>query len=171
MNTGTGRDLAFGLDFFYPQLLLLSLILQGPIACELAQAFVIFGSDVTVLYRGKQPLRNEDPDAAEILLTQLRKDGVKFITGANIEKLTSGGNTSEGGGSTGPEAITVQYKCDDGEHTLACDTLLIATGRAANVKGQGLDVRNCACILCGCRSVCTPVLLSPSLSSGHKTAF
>lgn len=113
----------------------------GPIGCELAQAFAFFGSAVTILGRSPQPLRKEDPDAAAVLLNQMRKDGVQFITGVAYDRVETLGNgtaisvhytpTTEDEGSEGGAAGSSK--------TVECDVLLVATGRTPNVAGQGLE--------------------------------
>eukprot|EP00750_Incisomonas_marina_P030929 INCI7680.7.p1 GENE.INCI7680.7~~INCI7680.7.p1 ORF type:complete len:422 (-),score=78.76 INCI7680.7:1780-3045(-) len=110
----------------------------GPIGCELAQAFAFFGSAVTILGRSPQPLRKEDPDAAAVLLAQMRNDGVRFITGVSYDRVETLGN-----GSSMAVHYTPTTERDSGEtasrQAVECDVLLVATGRTPNVAGQGLE--------------------------------
>jgi pyruvate/2-oxoglutarate dehydrogenase complex dihydrolipoamide dehydrogenase (E3) component len=52
----------------------------GPVGCELAQAFARFGSKVTIFTRSGRVLPREDSDAAQMVESELRADGVEFTT-------------------------------------------------------------------------------------------
>jgi len=101
----------------------------GPIGCEMAQAFRRFGSEVHVLEAMPQPLAREDPDAAALLLAALKADGIRFQSGIKFDAIekTDGGR------------ICCRFTNDGGSHSIACDELLVATGRRANVNGVGLE--------------------------------
>lgn len=62
----------------------------GPIGCELAQAFALFGSRVTVADVAERPLPREDPDASEIVRRELEADGVTFRMGAPLAAVRPG---------------------------------------------------------------------------------
>jgi pyruvate/2-oxoglutarate dehydrogenase complex dihydrolipoamide dehydrogenase (E3) component len=83
----------------------------GPIGCELAQAFVLFGSDVTVADVADRPLPREDADASAIVRQQLEADGVRFKLGGAVARIA---------------------RAD-------ADAILVAAGRVPNVDGLGLD--------------------------------
>ena len=83
----------------------------GPVGCELAQAFALFGSEVTVADVAGRPLPREDAEASEIVRRHLESDGVRFRLGAPIPRVGR----------------------EDG------DAILVAAGRAANVEGLNLD--------------------------------
>ena len=81
----------------------------GYVGLEFAQAFVRFGSRVTVLERGPQLLAREDKDVAEALLEFLRLDGVDVRLNVEVERVegssgdsvrvtlaTSAGNVASG---------------------------------------------------------------------------
>ena len=51
---------------------------NGPIAVELAQAFLRLGSQVTVIAPGP-PMAKDDPEAAAIAVAALKADGVTFV--------------------------------------------------------------------------------------------
>ena len=57
----------------------LAIIGGGPAACELAQAFAIFGSHVTVTARSGL-LPREDADAVAAVRRELEADGVEIVT-------------------------------------------------------------------------------------------
>jgi len=97
----------------------------GPIGMEMAQAHVRLGSKVTVL-EGAKALGQDDPELAAIALERVRAEGVEIVEGAMAEKVS---------GRAG--AITVHTKDGksyDGTH------LLLAVGRAPNVRDMGLEV-------------------------------
>ena len=81
----------------------------GPIGCELAQAFARFGSQVTLLDKDAHILVREDADAAEVVQKAMQRDGVRFEFNAKIPEAPRGA------------------------------TILVATGRAPNVEGLGLE--------------------------------
>jgi pyruvate/2-oxoglutarate dehydrogenase complex dihydrolipoamide dehydrogenase (E3) component len=96
----------------------------GPVGLELAQAFRRLGSAVTLLTRGDRLLGGADPDVSAALAAILADDGVAVRTGVAVERV---GSTVAG--------VAVAA----GEETWQGDTLLVATGRAANVDGLFLD--------------------------------
>jgi pyruvate/2-oxoglutarate dehydrogenase complex dihydrolipoamide dehydrogenase (E3) component len=102
----------------------------GPIGIEMAQAFQRLGSQVTVLSRDSKILPREDPDAARIVETALKKDGVTFAYNLTFKRVESRG---------GKPPVTVVVDDPHGERSLEFDALLIATGRKPNVAGLGLE--------------------------------
>ncbi len=100
----------------------------GPIGCELAQTFARLGSRVTVFNRTTQILPREDADAAAVVERAMRRDGVTFVHGSELVGVEL----------SGAERIVV-YSQNGGQHRLAGDQILVATGRAANVEDLGLD--------------------------------
>jgi pyruvate/2-oxoglutarate dehydrogenase complex dihydrolipoamide dehydrogenase (E3) component len=111
----------------------LAVIGGGPIGCELAQAFRRLGSEVALLEVLPRILGTEDADAAAIVERQLRRDRVRIVTGAAVQRvrLTRGGKVVrlEAGGA--PEDLTV-------------DEILVAAGRLPNVEGLGLEAAGVA---------------------------
>ncbi len=83
----------------------------GPTGCEMAQAFALFGSEVTVADIADRALPREDPDASLLVRRRLEADGVRFRLGAPM-----------------PDVRREE-----------ADGILVATGRAPNVEGLGLD--------------------------------
>lgn len=99
----------------------------GPIGCELAQAFSLLGTDVTLVEAGPRVLHKDDADAASIVERTLRRDSVDVRTSAAALSVTAAQRgslvTVAGGGRT---------------DTISADELLIATGRTPNVEDLGL---------------------------------
>lgn len=83
----------------------------GPIGCELAQAFALFGSRVTVADVADRPLPREDPDASAVVRRSLEADGVRFQLGGALSRVT------------GDEA----------------DAVLVAAGRSVDLAGLNLE--------------------------------
>ncbi len=106
----------------------------GPIGCEMAQTFARFGSQISLFVKGRHILPREDPDAAQKVEAQMKKDGVVFVFDAKIVRVSSCGkekvvhyeqDKTEKGGPSAAECVV--------------DEILVATGRAPNVNGLGLD--------------------------------
>ena len=100
----------------------------GPIGCELSQAFVRLGSNVTQVQRLPRIMPREDSEYSEMVLKQFIEDGVdvrlehhakEFITenGANVLVCEHNG-----------EEVHIEF-----------DTLLVAVGRRARISGFGID--------------------------------
>ncbi len=104
----------------------------GPIGCELAQAYRRLGAKVTVVEMFRI-LSNDDPEAAEVVRRQFRREGVELCEGMRVSKVQSAeiGVAIEVAGETGQAMIM-------GSH------ILIAVGRKPNVDGLDLDVAGIA---------------------------
>jgi pyruvate/2-oxoglutarate dehydrogenase complex dihydrolipoamide dehydrogenase (E3) component len=99
----------------------------GPIGLEMAQAHRRLGSRVTVL-EGLKAMGKDDPELAEVVLSQLRSEGVDIREGAMVEEVR---------GSTG--AVTVAIKTAAGIETVEGTHLLLAVGRKPNITELGLE--------------------------------
>lgn len=96
----------------------------GPIGLEMALAHRRLGSEVTVI-EGAKAMGRDDPDAAAIVLSSLRAEGIDIIEGAQVEKLS---------GRAG--AMEVQVK---GGTIFTGTHLLVAVGRKPNIEKLDLD--------------------------------
>jgi pyruvate/2-oxoglutarate dehydrogenase complex dihydrolipoamide dehydrogenase (E3) component len=101
----------------------------GPVAIEMAQAFCRLGTAVSVIQRGKQILNREDKDMADLVMNVLASEGVTFYLNASIISTLDTG--------TGREVVI--RTAEDKTVTLKAETVLVATGREANVNGLGLE--------------------------------
>ncbi len=106
----------------------LAVIGAGPIGCEMAQAFARFGSRVWLFEQTGHVLPREDADAAEIVQTQMAKDGVTFVFDSNITKV-----------ELREQEKVVHYDTHNEQHELVVDEILVGVGRAPNVEGLGLE--------------------------------
>jgi len=88
-----------------------------------------FGSQVTIVQRGKQLLSREDPDVAHEVAEILREDGIEVLLKTNTSRVEQ---TADG-------QIRLTVNTPDGERTLSGSHLLIATGRRPNTDRLNLD--------------------------------
>ncbi len=96
----------------------------GPIGLEMAQAHRRLGSRVTVV-EGAKALGRDDPQAAALVLTALRAEGISIVEGAQVSAVT---------GKAGDITLTTA----DGTRVTGSH-LLVAVGRAVNVDGLDLE--------------------------------
>ena len=121
----TNKDI-FSLDSLPGSMIILG---GGPIAIEMAQAFNRLGTRVSVIQRSSQILSREDKDMADLVMARLSEEGVSFVLGASIDTISEDNAVRK-----------VTFKNDKGEiSTLSADALLVATGRAPNISGMGLE--------------------------------
>ncbi len=97
----------------------------GYIACEMASIFHGLGAQVTQLVRGEALLRGFDAEAAAFLAAEMGKKGVQIRFGRRARAIEAT-----------PQGLSVQL--DDGG-AIEADTVLMATGRAPNTAGLGLQ--------------------------------
>src|SRR3989441_11789111 len=101
----------------------------GYVGLEFAQAFVRFGSRVTVLERGPQLLPREDKDVADSLVEFLHLDGVDVRLNLEVAQVE--------GASGGSVRVTLATSV--GTSLLEGSDILVATGRIPNTENVGLD--------------------------------
>lgn len=97
----------------------------GYIAVEFAGIFAGLGAETTLIYRGPKILRGFDEDIRDGLTEELKRRGIRVLTGqvfTRIEKTPSGliGHVTGG-------------------EKLEADQIMMAIGRSPNTKGLGLD--------------------------------
>jgi pyruvate/2-oxoglutarate dehydrogenase complex dihydrolipoamide dehydrogenase (E3) component len=101
----------------------------GYISLELGQAMRRLGSRVTVIERGRQLARREDPDVGAALLELFRDEGIHVLLRAELQKVS---------GVSG-EGIRAHIDCDGQVQTVEASHLLVAAGRIPNTEGVGLQ--------------------------------
>jgi pyruvate/2-oxoglutarate dehydrogenase complex dihydrolipoamide dehydrogenase (E3) component len=101
----------------------------GYVGMEFAQAFVRFGSRVTVLERGPQLLPREDKDVADSLVEFLHLDGVDVRLNVQVAQVegVSGGT------------VRVTLNASAGTSLPEGSDILVATGRIPNTGNIGLE--------------------------------
>jgi pyruvate/2-oxoglutarate dehydrogenase complex dihydrolipoamide dehydrogenase (E3) component len=103
----------------------------GPIGLEIAQAFGRLGSQVIIVEFMDQILGPEDADMAAVLKTRLETEGMEIHTGTKAVRAQSRGSKI---------LLTISPANGSGEeNVIEGDAIVVATGRAANVGGLGLE--------------------------------
>jgi pyruvate/2-oxoglutarate dehydrogenase complex dihydrolipoamide dehydrogenase (E3) component len=105
----------------------------GPIGVELAQALGRLGARVTILEALERILPREDADAAAVVDTALRAEGVEILAGTRATRIEAGG-ALKGIHAQGPL----------GSRTLDVEHLIVATGRVPQVADLGLEAAGIA---------------------------
>ena len=96
---------------------------------EFAQMFRRFGSEVTVVQRGKQLMGREDADVAEAVAGIMRQDGIEVLLEAQTRSVEQGDDGE----------ILMTVESPDGERTLEGSHLLVAAGRPPNTDTLNLE--------------------------------
>ncbi|MGH1413972.1 MAG: dihydrolipoyl dehydrogenase family protein [Pelagimonas sp.] len=121
----------------------------GPIGMEMAQAHRRLGSEVTVI-EGMKALGKDDPEMAEIVLENLRGEGIEIAEDALAKEIR---------GKAGAIEVEVQDgRVFKGTH------LLMAVGRKANVDKLGLDKA-------GIETTRTGIKVDDSLRTTNKKVY
>lgn len=100
----------------------------GPIGCELAQAFAMLGSKVTIL-EAFTILPKDDADCVAIIRSQLESMQIALYEQIKINKIEESAD----------KTISVHLENQDNPITITGSHLLVSTGRVANVDGLGLE--------------------------------
>ena len=100
----------------------------GPIGCELAQCFARLGTQVTQLEMAPRLMGREDAEFSAMVEARFRAEGIAVLTGHKAKSVRQAG---------GETFVTVEH--DGAEHEVACDAILCAVGRTANLEGYGLE--------------------------------
>ncbi len=95
------------------------------VGLELAQAFLHLGSRVTVIERESRLLPHEDPALGSELQVFLEQEGMRILTGTDIQSVSHDGNASFG--------------VNTGSDLVLGDRLLVASGRRAQTADLGLE--------------------------------
>src|SRR5262249_20486332 len=99
----------------------------GYIGLEFGQMFRRFGSNVTVVQRGKQLLVREDPDVAEEVLNVLQEDGIDVLLQTDATRVEAAA-----------PGVALHLRGPEGDRTVAGSHLLVATGRVPNTDALNL---------------------------------
>jgi glutathione reductase (NADPH) len=96
----------------------------GYVAVEFASIFNGLGADTTLVYRGARLLKSFDADLGAFLGEQMAAKGVRVLYERNITAIAREG--------------ALKATLTDGT-VLECDGVMLATGRAPNTRGLGLE--------------------------------
>jgi pyruvate/2-oxoglutarate dehydrogenase complex dihydrolipoamide dehydrogenase (E3) component len=119
------NETVFDLETLPPRL---AVVGGGPVGCELAQAFARFGAAVTLVERLDRILSNDEPDAGVLLTDALAGEGIRVLTGHDLERVERSGTVR-----------TVFLRGPGGPVRVEVDAILVAAGRRAVVAGIGLE--------------------------------
>lgn len=111
----------------------LAVVGGGPIGAEMAQTFARLGTDVTIFIQDNAFLPKEDREAAAVVDAAFRRDGVRFIYGADLQQVMR----SETG-----KVLHYQQEGQPGQ--LEVDAILVSVGRLPNVEGLNLEAAGVA---------------------------
>ncbi len=100
----------------------------GYIGLEFGQMFRRFGSEVTIIQRSGRLLTREDVDVAEEVAKILIGEEIKILLNTIPRHIKETGN----------KKIHITVESPDGEKTITCSHLLIATGRRPNADNLNL---------------------------------
>ncbi len=100
----------------------------GYIALELGQMFTRFGTQVTLVTRGRTILSGYEPEIAEALTKILQEEGLRIVTFAQVH-----------GVERAAEGVTLSTLQHGRKLTFTAEKLLIATGRCPNTRELGLE--------------------------------
>jgi pyruvate/2-oxoglutarate dehydrogenase complex dihydrolipoamide dehydrogenase (E3) component/uncharacterized membrane protein YdjX (TVP38/TMEM64 family) len=100
----------------------------GPIGCEMAQCFARLGSKVSQVEMLPRIMTKEDPEFSELVAKRFRAEGIDVLVGHKAKEVRVEG---------GEKIVVVEH--EGREKRIACDEILCAVGRAANVQGYGLE--------------------------------
>ena len=106
----------------------------GAVGCEFADVFNAFGTEITLLELMPAILPLEDADSSAEVARSFKKRKIDVVTGARISNVKVGKGSvtmtveAGGGGGGGGE-----------KRQLEVEKVLVATGRAPNVEGLGLE--------------------------------
>ncbi len=100
----------------------------GPIGCELAQSFARLGSEVTQIEMLPRILIREDEEVSDLVKASMEADGVTVLTGHKAVAL----------GKTGDKKW-IEVEANGKTRKIEFDDILVAVGRAARLKGYGLE--------------------------------
>jgi pyruvate/2-oxoglutarate dehydrogenase complex dihydrolipoamide dehydrogenase (E3) component len=118
------------MDLFYMESLPEHLIIlgAGPIAIEMAQAFVRLGSRVTVIQRSGRIMKNDDEMLTSELRNILEEEGVEFLLGATTRSVRAQGSTR-----------VVEVEQAGRNFAVSGDAILVALGRTVDVEALKLE--------------------------------
>jgi len=106
----------------------------GPIGIEMAQAFNRLGTEVTVVDRAHQILGKEDPDMAGDVQAVMESEGVQFFLDTTIAGAS---------GTAGKKTVALTRETG-ATVSLTADVILVAMGRAVNVRDLDLEAAGVA---------------------------
>ncbi len=103
----------------------------GYIAVEFANIFHGLGVETTLIYRGREILKNFDMDMRRTLHATMEEKGIRILCGEVIDRITRSAD----------ERLDV---ITSGDRNLKVDEVMLALGRTPNTDGLGLEAAGVA---------------------------
>ena len=100
----------------------------GPIGSELTQAFARLGAKVTQVEMAPRIMIREDPEISELVTQRFRAEGIDVLLNHRAKQFIV---------ENGEKILIAEYEGQDVR--IPFDAVLVAVGRAANLKGFGLE--------------------------------
>ena len=100
----------------------------GPIGSELTQAFARLGAKVTQVEMAPRIMMREDPEVSELVTQRFRAEGIDVRLKHRARQFIV---------DNGEKILIAEYEGQDVR--IPFDAVLVAVGRAANLKGFGLE--------------------------------
>jgi len=101
----------------------------GVIGLEMGSVYARLGAEVTVVEFLDHVTPGMDAEISKTLQRSLKKQGMKFVLGAAVQKVETGKNKAK---------VTYKLRKNDAEETIDADVVLVATGRKPFTQGLGL---------------------------------
>jgi pyruvate/2-oxoglutarate dehydrogenase complex dihydrolipoamide dehydrogenase (E3) component len=101
----------------------------GFVALELGQAMQRLGSRVTIVDRGNQLLKREDPDVSEEMTRLFRAEGIEILLETVLLSVERSCDRE----------ISIQIRNSQGERMMKASDILVAAGRVPNTQGLDLN--------------------------------
>jgi dihydrolipoamide dehydrogenase len=103
----------------------------GVIGLELGSVWSRLGAKVTVVEYGDQICSFLDLEILKYFRRSLEKQGLNFVTGAEVLGLSRGGSLGQ--------VLNYRYRKTGAEERIECDKVLLSTGRKPFSEGLGLE--------------------------------
>ncbi len=106
----------------------MAIVGAGAVGCEFADIFNAFGTQVTLLEVLPRILPVEDGEMSDVVARAFKKRGITVHAGAQIQSA-----------AVQKDGATITFTVGGKAETLKVEKVLIATGRAPNTEGIGLE--------------------------------
>ncbi|MCY9806659.1 FAD-dependent oxidoreductase [Lentilactobacillus senioris] len=106
----------------------LAIVGGGYIGLEFASIYANFGSQVTIIDAGKQFMARDERELATAVQRDMAAKGVEFELNAQVTQVINQVGEAK-----------IEFEQDGQRRTLTADTILVSTGRKANIAKLGLD--------------------------------
>ena len=132
----------------------------GPISLEFAHYYNALGSEVTVIQRGTQVLRDMDGDVAVAASDALAKRGVRFYLGTTLTRVEKT-----------PDGKRVFFQHEGAEISAEAEEIVYALGRAPNIErlnlpAAGIELQHGRFVTSSTQQTCVPHILAAGDAAG-----